>query len=204
MSSSDHPPPYPGGGQPGTSGTGPGVARPPLFIHECVPNCPALVPKPGDPGFVPPAPGPIHVSPPPGYTPVPGQPQFPGHQPAMPVIGPSGEPLFYHPHYPTLKADICKSCRNVVPIRPLKLARLTTEQVCAIQSKFLAFIIKMFIGGERINNATLNQHFGRPQHFINHAVLPNHLKYIFYFLKVHRWRERAKLFCSQTIMAHYG
>jgi len=108
-----------------------GVAVPPLFIHECVPNCPAHVPKPGDPGFV----APINVAPPPGYSPMPGQPQFPGHRPAMPVIGPSGDPIFYHPHYPTLKADICKTCRNVVPIRPLKLATLTTEQVTKTSDK---------------------------------------------------------------------
>ena len=67
---------------------------------------------------------------------MPGQPQFPGHRPmavrppSMPVIGPNGDPIFYHPHYPQLRADICKTCRNVVPIRPLKFAKkLTAEQV---------------------------------------------------------------------------
>ena len=68
-----------------------------------------------------------------GYTPMAGQPQFPGHRPmppAMPVIGPNGDPIFYHPHYPQLKADICKSCRHVVPIRPLRFAKkLTAAQI---------------------------------------------------------------------------
>jgi hypothetical protein len=87
------------------------------------------------------------VAPPPGYTPMPGQPQFPGHRPmatrppAMPIIGPNGDPIFYHPHYPQLKADICKTCRNVVPIRPLKFAKkLTAEQV---YKDFLFFFIEM-------------------------------------------------------------
>ena len=130
MSSADHPPPYPGP----SGSTGLALVPPPLFIHECVPNCPAHVPKPGQAGYIPPA-GPINVAPPPGYTPTPGQPQFPGHRPmppppVMPTIGPNGDPIFYHPHYPQLRADICKSCRHVVPIRPSKFAKkLTTEQL---------------------------------------------------------------------------
>ena len=79
----------------------------------------------------------------PGFKPsFPGQAQFPGQQmaagppvPGGPVpptnmmIGPNGEQIFFHPHYPQLKADICKTCRHVIPIRPPKFAKkLTKEQ----------------------------------------------------------------------------
>ena len=66
MSNSDQPPPYEE--QPGYSGrTAAPLVAPPLFIHECVSGCPALPPKPGQPGYVPPqSAGPIQVAPPPG------------------------------------------------------------------------------------------------------------------------------------------
>ena len=77
----------------------------------------------------------------PGFRPsFPGQPQFPGQQPAGPprpgapapnvpmMIGPNGEQIFFHPHYPQLRADICKTCKHVIPIRPPKFAKELTKQ----------------------------------------------------------------------------
>ena len=43
-------------------------------------------------------------------------------------IGPNGEQIFFHPHYPQLRADLCKTCRHVIPIRPPKFAKKLTKQ----------------------------------------------------------------------------
>ena len=74
----------------------------------------------------------------PGFKPShPGQAQFPGQQagpPGPPVpgapplnapmmIGPNGEQIFFHPHYPQLRADICKTCKHIIPIRPPKFSK---------------------------------------------------------------------------------
>ena len=42
--------------------------------------------------------------------------------------GPNGEQIFFHPHYPQLRADLCKTCRHVIPIRPPKFAKKLTKQ----------------------------------------------------------------------------
>ena len=48
----------------------------------------------------------------------------------VPVIGVNGEPIFYHPHFPQWRSDICKTCKHVVPIRPIKFSKkLTKEQI---------------------------------------------------------------------------
>ena len=138
----DQPPPYPGEDPivyPGRMTTYPGYTRgqPPIFVHDCVQGCPGMPFRPGQPGYIAPPKGmehpPIQVPPPPGYQPSPGQPQFPGHRPmppSIPVIGANGEPIFYHPHFPQLRSDICKSCKHVIPIRPMKFSKkLTKEQI---------------------------------------------------------------------------
>ena len=72
----------------------------------------------------------------------PGQPQFPGQQAGPPrgpsgpsattnvlqKIGPNGEQIFFHPHYPQLRADLCKTCKHVIPIRPPKFSKELTKQ----------------------------------------------------------------------------
>ena len=73
----------------------------------------------------------------------PGQPQFPGQQAGPPPvgspgpsvltnvlqkIGPNGEQIFFHPHYPQLRADLCKTCKHVIPIRPPKFSKELTKQ----------------------------------------------------------------------------
>jgi hypothetical protein len=48
----------------------------------------------------------------------------------VPVIGVDGEPIFYHPHFPQWRSDICKTCKHVIPIRPIKFSKkLTAEQI---------------------------------------------------------------------------
>jgi hypothetical protein len=54
--------------------------------------------------------------------------------------GHNGEQIFYHPHYPTLRAEICKDCRNVIPIRPKAFSKpLTKKQLGEFQECFQMF-----------------------------------------------------------------
>ena len=79
------------------------------------------------------------MPPKPEFKPVnPGQAQFPGQvvgphpiaQHMLPAAkGPNGEQIFFHPHYPTLRAEICKDCRHVIPVRPPKYASQMTKKV---------------------------------------------------------------------------
>lgn len=119
---------------PGRMQTYPGKLKtdPPVFVHDCVLGCPGMPPRPRMP---------IEGRPPeglatngsapqtnggPAFQPsFPGQPQFPGQQMGgqMPppgvipqggmMLGPNGEQIFFHPHYPQLRADLCKTCRLV-------------------------------------------------------------------------------------------
>ena len=101
--------------------------QPPAFVHDCVDGCPMMPPRPV-----------IPIESAPGFRPsFPGQPQFPGQQaprgpgpaPNVPMmIGPNGEQIFFHPHFPQLRADICKTCKHVIPIRPPKFSKELTKQ----------------------------------------------------------------------------
>ena len=54
--------------------------------------------------------------------------------------GHNGEQIFYHPHYPALRAEICKDCRNVIPIRPKAFSKpLTKKQLGEFQECFQMF-----------------------------------------------------------------
>ena len=54
--------------------------------------------------------------------------------------GTNGEQIFYHPHYPALRAEICKDCRNVIPIRPKAFSKpLTKKQLGEFQECFQMF-----------------------------------------------------------------
>lgn len=136
---------------PGRMETYPGQVKgqAPVFVHDCVPGCPMQPARPRFPMEGNSGPqdskgvstaigafGPSH----------PGNIQFPGQQaprpappgpglPVLPIIahcpmvlGPNGEQIFFHPHYPQLRADLCKTCRHVIPIRPPKFAKKLTKQ----------------------------------------------------------------------------
>jgi len=106
-----------------------------------------MPPRPGQPNYQVPPPGtvepPIAHPPPDHYISLPGQPQFPGHipmAPSRPVTGINGEPIFYHPHFPQLRAEICNSCKHVIPIRPLKMSKkLTRERIEEFKECFQMF-----------------------------------------------------------------
>jgi hypothetical protein len=141
---------------PGRMNTYPGQVKgqPPVFVHDCVAGCPMMPPRPRMPvsgGAPPPMSGPSSSAPTangsgaaPGFQPAfPGQAQFPGQQPpgvGRMVLGPNGEQIFYHPHYPFLRADLCKTCRHVIPIRPPKFSKkLTKIQLAEFMECFQMF-----------------------------------------------------------------
>lgn len=128
---------------PGKMSTYPGQVKgqPPVYVHDCVPGCPGMPPRPrfpvGNPvggSKVPPVSSTPAQPPGPGFQPqFPGQAQFPGMQPPVGPpggmqLGPNGEPIFFHPHYGGLRADICKTCRHVIPIRPPRFSKKLTKQ----------------------------------------------------------------------------
>lgn len=111
----------------------------PGFIHDCVPECPAMQ-RFGGPA--------------PTFKPLfPGQAQFPGQTPPaasggpmygsimLPVSkGPNGEQILHHPHFPSLKADVCKDCRMIIPIRPPKFSkRMNKQQISEFKECFQMF-----------------------------------------------------------------
>lgn len=117
------------------------------YVHQCLTGCasegaegqtkPAETANPTANGS---------AAAPPNFQPAfPGQPQFPGALAPIRVTlqgftGPNGEQLFHHPHYPHLRADVCKGCRQVVPIRPPKVAQsLTKQQLHEFQECFQMF-----------------------------------------------------------------
>lgn len=90
------------------------------YVHECVEGCLSSQASPGangDAGKDPTPPPATAANGGQGFQPsFPGQPQFPGQIALRPKVtvmlpaktGPNGEQIFFHPHYPELKADICK------------------------------------------------------------------------------------------------
>jgi len=110
-------------------------------------GCPGFPPRPGQYGYIAPQPGtehpPVVHQPPDDYVQHPDQPVFPGFlpmAPAQPIIGPDGEPIFYHPHFPTLRGEICQNCKHVVPKRPVKFSKkLTPAQIEEFKECFQMF-----------------------------------------------------------------
>ncbi len=125
-----------------------------LYIHQCTEECPKDKiekehPQPQPPVSTAPTDGTVGSAPAPapGFQPAfPGQAQFPGGQagpprgPGAPAVGANGQQIFYHPHYVGLRADICKTCRHVVPVRPPKVRKkLTKTEISEFQECFQMF-----------------------------------------------------------------
>ena len=120
----------------------------PAWVHDCFPGCPQMPKRmpvsatgmaggppsglkpqfpganggqlnPGQTSFAPPLPEPNPANLPHGV-------RLQG--PGLPPIGMDGQPVWLHPHYPQFKADFCKTCNHVVPIRPPKLSKKLTKQ----------------------------------------------------------------------------
>ena len=118
----------------------------PAWVHDCFPGCPGMPKRmplavtsnvgvkppsglqpqfpgsvaaanPGQPSFAPPLPEPTQL--PHGVR---------SQGPGLPPIGMDGQPVWLHPHYPQFKADHCKTCNHVIPIRPPKLSKKLTKQ----------------------------------------------------------------------------
>ena len=96
---------------PGRMLTYPGKVKgqPAVFVHDCVLGCPGMPPRPIMP--IAGAPEDAHTKdkgPTPGQGPPPGP---PGPEdkplPGTMMIGPTGDQIFFHPHYPTLKVTKC-------------------------------------------------------------------------------------------------
>ncbi len=106
-----------------------------------------MPPRPGMSTYRAPQPGtvepPLVHIPPFDYVAIPDQPLFPGHvaiPPPQPLIGANGDPIFYHPHFPQLRAEICRSCSHVIPIRPFKFSKkLSTKQIEEFKECFQMF-----------------------------------------------------------------
>ena len=123
----------------------------PAWVHDCVLGCPGM---PKRPSLMPGSEkeqSAVAMQPPMGL-----QPQFPGavapsgtpqlppgcrsQGPGLPPIGMDGLPVWVHPHYPYLKADHCKTCNHVIPIRPPKLSKkLTKTEIEAFKECFQMF-----------------------------------------------------------------
>ena len=119
----------------------------PAWVHDCFPGCPGMPTRMplavtgGQPGGVPPA-GLQPQFPGASGGPIPGQPSFApplpeptqlphgvrSQGPGLPPIGLDGQPVWLHPHYPQFKADHCKTCNHVIPLRPPKLSKKLTKQ----------------------------------------------------------------------------
>ena len=58
----------------------------------------------------------------------PGAPK-PGAAPLVPemLIGPNGEQIFYHPHYPSKKSTTCGTCKHIIPVRPFVFGQKLTK-----------------------------------------------------------------------------
>ncbi len=133
---------------PGRMNTYPGKVKGQLavFVHDCVLGCPGMPPRPimpiaGTPGssskFNSSAPGQ-----PPGQDQAPPGPPAPGDPPLTGAmqIGPNGDQIFYHPHYPSLKANVCGTCKHIIPVRPPKFSKkLTKEQIAEFEECFRMF-----------------------------------------------------------------
>ena len=60
--------------------------------------------------------------------------------PGLPPIGMDGLPVWTHPHYPYFKADHCKTCNHVIPVRPPKLSKkLTKAEIESFKECFQMF-----------------------------------------------------------------
>ena len=67
----------------------------------------------------------------------PGAPK-PGAAPLVPemLIGPNGEQIFFHPHYPNKKSTTCGTCKHIIPVRPFVFGqKLTKKQLEELDSK---------------------------------------------------------------------
>ena len=74
----------------------------------------------------------------------PGMPSIPpgcrSQGPGLPPIGMDGLPVWTHPHYPYFKADYCKTCNHVIPVRPPKLSKkLTKAEIESFKECFQMF-----------------------------------------------------------------
>ncbi len=114
--------------------------QPALYIHDCVDGCPAMPKRPIIPiGNAPMASAddeeakvPMATGPP-GTLPVSGP-------PGGMMLGQNGEQIFFHPHFGGLRADICKTCKHVIPVRPPKFSKkLTKEQIAEFKECFQMF-----------------------------------------------------------------
>ena len=71
----------------------------------------------------------------------PGAPK-PGAAPLVPemLIGPNGEQIFYHPHYPSKKSTTCGTCKHIIPVRPFVFGqKLTKTQLDEFMECFRMF-----------------------------------------------------------------
>ena len=56
------------------------------------------------------------------------------------LIGPDGEQIFYHPHYPNLKSAPCNTCNHLIPVRPFDFrGKLTKKQLDEFMECFRMF-----------------------------------------------------------------
>ena len=56
------------------------------------------------------------------------------------LIGPNGEQIFYHPHYPNLKSNACNTCKHIIPVRPFTFSqKLTKRQLDEFMECFRMF-----------------------------------------------------------------
>ena len=76
-----------------------------------------------------------HLKKPPG-APKPGDPPLVGEM----LIGPNGEQIFFHPHYPNLKSNPCNTCGHIIPVRPFVFGqKLTKKQLDEFMECFRMF-----------------------------------------------------------------
>ena len=71
----------------------------------------------------------------------PGAPK-PGSAPLIPemLIGPNGEQIFFHPHYPNKKSTTCGTCKHIIPVRPFVFGqKLTKKQLEEFMECFRMF-----------------------------------------------------------------
>ena len=56
------------------------------------------------------------------------------------LIGPNGEQIFYHPHYPNYKSNACNTCHHIIPVRPFNFSqKLTKKQLEEFMECFRMF-----------------------------------------------------------------
>ena len=131
----------------------------PLFVHDCIAGCPGMGPRPlmpieGKPlrklgNIMKRSKGPKtknedaeeladlkdDLKKPPG-PPKPGDPPMVGEM----LIGPNGEQIFFHPHYPNLKSNACNTCHHIIPVRPFNFSqKLTKKQLEEFMECFRMF-----------------------------------------------------------------